>query len=72
MAHRAVVVVHHKARVAAVTGVTVTVQAAMAGVMIGVKIVQQAVVVARLANLPMVIAVKRDQPVAAVLKAAVA
>ena len=53
---------------AAVTVVTVTVQAAMAGV----KIVRQAVVVARLANLPAVIAVKRDQPVAAVLKAAVA
>ena len=67
-----VVVVRHKARVAAVTVVTVTVPAAMAGVMIGVKIVQQAVVVARLANSPMVIAVKRDQPVAAVLKAAVA
>ena len=72
VAHRAVVVVHHKAGVAAVTVVTVTVRAAMAGVMVGVKIVRQAVVVARLANLPMVIAVKRDQPVAAVLKAAVA
>ena len=68
MAHRAVVAVHRKARVATVTVVTVAVQAAMAGVMI----VRQAVVVARLANLPMVIAVKRDQPVAAVLKAAVA
>ena len=66
------VVVHHKARAAAVTVVTVTVQAAMAGVKIGVKIVRHAVGVARLANLPMVIAVKRDQPVAAVLKAAVA
>jgi translation initiation factor IF-3 len=68
VAHRVVVVVHYKARVAAVTVVTVTVQAAMAGV----KIVRQAVMVARLANLPMVIAVKRDQPVAAVLEAAVA
>jgi translation initiation factor IF-3 len=68
VAHRAVVVVHHKARVAAVTVVNVTVQAAMAGVMI----VRQALVVARLANLPVLIAVKRDQPVAAVLKVAVA
>jgi hypothetical protein len=47
---------------------TVTVQAAMAGVMI----VRQAVVVAQQANPPMEIIVKRGQPVVAVLKAAAA
>jgi hypothetical protein len=102
VAHHAVVVAHHRARVAAVTvtGMTVTVQAVMAGVMIGVMIVRrvvvdapsgvmigrqvvvdapsgvmigrQAVVVAQQANPPMMIAVKRGQPVAAVLKVAVA
>ena len=56
---------------------TVTVQAVMmsAGGVVapsGVMIVQQAVVVAQQANPPMMIAVKRGQPVAAVLKAAVA
>ena len=64
-----VVVARHKARVAEVT---VTVQAAMAGVMIGVMIVRRVVVVAQQENLAMVIAVKPDQPVAAVLKVAVA
>ena len=59
------VIVRRKARVAAMT---VVVQA----VTIGVMIVRQAVVVARQANPPMAIAVKRGQPVAAVLKAAVA
>ena len=60
MAHHAVVVAHHRARVAAVTvtGMTVTVQAVMAGVMIG----RQAVVVAQQANPPIMIAVKRGQP----------
>jgi len=88
VAHHAVVVAHHRARVAAVTvtGMTVTVQAVMAGVMIGVMIGRQvvvdalsgvmigrqAVVVAQQANPPMMIAVKRGQPVAAVLKVAVA
>ena len=88
MAHHAVVVAHHRARVAAVTvtGMTVTVQAVMAGVMIGVMIVrrvvvdapsgvmigQQVVVDAQQANPPIMIAVKRGQPVAAVLKVAVA
>ena len=84
MAHHAVVVAHHRARVAAVTvtGMTVTVQAVMAGVMIGRQVVvdalsgvmigRQAVVVAQQANPPMMIAVKRGQPVAAVLKVAVA
>ena len=83
-----VVVAHHRARVAAVTvtGMTVTVQAVMAGVMIGVMIVRrvvvdapsgvmigrQVVVVAQQANPPMTIAVKRGQPVAADLKVAVA
>ena len=51
---------------------TVTVQAVMAGVMIGVMIVRQVVVDAQQANPPMMIAVKRGQPVAAVLKVAVA
>jgi hypothetical protein len=88
VAHHAVVVAHHRARVAAVTvtGMTVTVQAVMAGVMIGVMIVrrvvvdapsgvmigQQVVVDAQQANPPIMIAVKRGQPVAAVLKVAVA
>jgi hypothetical protein len=40
--------------------------------MIGVMIVRRVVVVAQQENLAMVIAVKRDQPVAAVLKVAVA
>ena len=63
-------VAHRRARVAAVTvtGMTVTVQAVTAGVMIG----RQAVVVAQQANPPIMIAVKRGQPVAAVLKVAVA
>jgi hypothetical protein len=69
-----------------VAAVTVTVQAVMAGVMIGVMIVrrvvvdapsgvmigQQVVVDAQQANPPIMIAVKRGQPVAAVLKVAVA
>ena len=74
MAHHAVVVAHHRARVAAVTvtGMTLTVQAVMAGVMIGVMIGQQVVVDAQQANPRIMIAVKRGQPVAAVLKVAVA
>jgi hypothetical protein len=61
---------------------TVTVQAVMAGVMIGRQVVvvapsgvmigRQVVVVAQQANPPMTIAVKRGQPVAADLKVAVA
>ena len=75
-----VVVARHRARVDAVTvtGMIVTVQAAMAGEMIvrlvvvdapsGVMIARQVAVDAQSANFPMVIAVKRDQPVVAVLK----